>query len=196
MDATRPTMGLYALTGVSAVTAAVTFKGAFAGRASAKRRQTRAVYGVALAVAVIGAYKLYQQGALSMGDPYGEDGYGGLTGKLRRLTRRLRRLNRRVGRIRGRRGRETWRTRRLQRRIDKIKAKISGLESAAGGQGIPGYSPEIAASLDVSAQVAPPMMDEYPMEPMGSETPEWLIPAAIGGGLLMVVAALAARNRG
>jgi len=181
-------VGLYALTAVSAVVAASTLKPAFAKSNTAARSQARLIYGVALAVSALGAYRLHSEGALSM--PWGDgEGYGGVAKKIGRLEKKRANLEARLAKKQGKR--RTKAVARIERKLGKVIAKLNALQGQAGSEGIPGYPgtqdpgfaplPVYDAGLDAG------------LDAEGS-LPSWAIPAALGGGFVMVVAATLLRG--
>jgi len=179
-----PPIGLYALTAVSAVVAASTLKPAFAKRNTAARSQTRLIYGVALAATALGAYRLHSEGALSM--PWGDgEGYGGVAKKIGRLEKRRARLEAKLAKKQGK-GR-TKAVARLERKLGKVIAKLNALQSQAGSEGIPGYP-----------GTQEPMLSPLPDYDVSADAegglPSWALPAALGGGILLVVSAALLRG--
>lgn len=126
--------------------------------------------------------------AADMGD------FGGVAGKTRRLSRRLARLQRRLAK--SKRGRKTAR---LERRVAKIQARLSAIQGGAADPALTDatYVDEedvagdlVGATYDVSAY-APGAAGG-----ITSGTPSWLLPVAIGGGMLLLVGAVAMSGRG
>jgi hypothetical protein len=183
-------VGLYALTAVSAVVAASTLKPAFATRRpgtwkkdTAARSQARLIYGVALAVSALGAYRLHSEGALSM--PWGDgEGYGGVAKKIGRLEKKRAKLEARLAKKQGRR--RTKAVARIERKLGKVIAKLNALQGQAGSQGIPGY-PGTQDPGFAPLPVYDPGLDAG-LDAEGG-LPSWALPAALGGGILLVVAA-------
>lgn len=128
--------------------------------------------------------------------PFGSPGYAGPSRKLSRLQKRLARLQRKLAKKQSR-GRAKA-VARIQRKIDKVQAKINALAAEAAQQGIPGYQPAMMPSMDPLAQVqADPALDaSYDVSPSaGGGIPSWALPAALGGGLLLVVIAVMSGGR-
>jgi len=174
-------------TGVAAVVAAATFKLAFPTRKNAQTPMYQLVYFASLGAALTGTYSLYRDGELPfLGD--GFDGYGGVARKIRRLEKKLARLEKRLAKKEAK-GR-TKAVARIMRKIDKFRAKLDALQGQAGDEGIPGYS--TMSPMPLPEPLPDPMpVEQYDVESdAGGGMPSWALPAALGGGVLLVVGAV------
>ena len=167
-------------TALAATAALATYSRAYPKRKGAQTDTYRLAYFAFAGVALAGVVSLYRQGDLALGD--GADGYAGPAKKIGRLEKQLARLEKRLAKKEAK-GRSRA-TARIQRKIDKLVAKLNALQGEAASEGIPGFP----------GTPAPGMMPEYEMGPQGGGMPSWALPAAISGGVLLVVVAMASRD--
>ena len=160
----------------------ITYEDTFSKHKSKRARNARRLYGLAVLGLAGSVFVSHRAGAYQemLSGPYGD--LGGVSKKIGRLEKKIARLEKRLAKKEAK-GRSKA-VARIQAKLDKAHAKLRALTGQASSDGLPGYGPVEDPGL-------PPV---YDMEPAG--LPTWALPAAIGGGVLLVVIAMMSRKDG